>query len=341
MRFLEILLALALLQDPGGSATEFSRRIEREAAATKDAEVRGRLEKVRERLKERARTILGAVPAGDDRPVFMIHDISRLTAPILDQPFPAFWSDSPAPAPVAVEPGLGEEQIVDLIKERVSPGSWEGDQTMEKTPDMKLLIHAPPAIHHGTARMLELLDRETNRGWKASIAIFGLSVPRPAGFNPPSDGVLPEASDALLSKAVRDAGDIRALNSFEVAGRPLQLMSLFSGREVTFVAGYDKTGALTRKVLEGVCAELRVVSGGPEAFHISIRVGYRKILGIDEVTLAAGPVQTPRVVEVELPEEERRIPRGRRVLLGLLGPLPDEAKAGPYLAVVLRVDHAR
>jgi type II secretory pathway component GspD/PulD (secretin) len=45
------------------------------------------------------------------------------------------------------ESSVGEEQIVDLIKENISPGTWEGEQTIEKTPNQQLLVNAPPRVH--------------------------------------------------------------------------------------------------------------------------------------------------------------------------------------------------
>lgn len=45
------------------------------------------------------------------------------------------------------ESSVGEEQIVDLIKENIAPNTWEGDQTIEKTPNQQLLVNAPPKVH--------------------------------------------------------------------------------------------------------------------------------------------------------------------------------------------------
>ena len=45
------------------------------------------------------------------------------------------------------ESSIGQEQIVDLIKENISPGTWEGEQTIDKTPNQQLLVNAPPKVH--------------------------------------------------------------------------------------------------------------------------------------------------------------------------------------------------
>jgi type II secretory pathway component GspD/PulD (secretin) len=59
------------------------------------------------------------------------------------------------------ESSVGEEQIVDLIKENISPGTWEGDQTIEKTPNQQLLVNAPPRVHRELREFLGKLRSYT------------------------------------------------------------------------------------------------------------------------------------------------------------------------------------
>lgn len=56
---------------------------------------------------------------------------------------------------------VGEEQIVDLIKENIAPGTWEGDQTIEKTPNQQLLVHAPAHVHRELREFLGKLRSYT------------------------------------------------------------------------------------------------------------------------------------------------------------------------------------
>ncbi|HLY09081.1 MAG TPA: hypothetical protein VKW04_07265, partial [Planctomycetota bacterium] len=59
------------------------------------------------------------------------------------------------------ESSVGEEQIVDLIKENISPGTWEGEQTIEKTPNQQLLVNAPPRVHRELREFLGKLRSYT------------------------------------------------------------------------------------------------------------------------------------------------------------------------------------
>ncbi len=59
------------------------------------------------------------------------------------------------------ESSVGEEQIVDLIKENIAPGTWEGDQTIEKTPNQQLLVMAPPKVHRELREFLGKLRSYT------------------------------------------------------------------------------------------------------------------------------------------------------------------------------------
>ncbi len=52
------------------------------------------------------------------------------------------------------ESSIGQEQIVDLIKENISPGTWEGEQSIDKTPNQQLLVNAPPRVHRDLREFL-------------------------------------------------------------------------------------------------------------------------------------------------------------------------------------------
>jgi type II secretory pathway component GspD/PulD (secretin) len=59
------------------------------------------------------------------------------------------------------ESSVGEEQIVDLIKENIAPGTWEGEQSIEKTPNQQLLVNAPPRVHRELREFLGKLRSYT------------------------------------------------------------------------------------------------------------------------------------------------------------------------------------
>ncbi len=59
------------------------------------------------------------------------------------------------------EASVGEEQIVDLIRENIAPGTWEGEQTIEKTPNQQLLVNAPPQVHRELREFLGKLRSYT------------------------------------------------------------------------------------------------------------------------------------------------------------------------------------
>jgi hypothetical protein len=45
------------------------------------------------------------------------------------------------------ESSVSEDQIVDLIKDNVAPGSWENEYTIEKTPNQQLIVNHTPKVH--------------------------------------------------------------------------------------------------------------------------------------------------------------------------------------------------
>ncbi len=336
------LVLAATLQAPEEPVVRLQRALEEKLRSSGDAEVRRRAGDLREFLRDRIVTVLSGGPApADDAPVLGFHDPRTLMAPIQDRPFPAFWTlrlDGVKPAGGPLEPlqsPIGEEQIVDLIKERVAPGTWEGDRTIEKTPAGMLLIQAPPSVQRAVARFLRVQEAETRLAWRVSVELFALQDPRPAGLAVPRDGVLEE--DSLRKLEELAAGDrARRAGGFELSAPHSQLVSAFSGREVEIVVGHEEAGPRRVKVLDGLCVELMALPAGEGLVQARVRLGYRKLLGVEEVATARGPVQSPRFAETGFDEEVRMLRVGAPCMLGLLGPLPEEAKLPPYLLAVAR-----
>ncbi len=59
------------------------------------------------------------------------------------------------------EQSVGEAQIVDLIKENIAPGTWEGEYTIEKTPNQQLLVNAVPKVQRELREFLGKLRSYT------------------------------------------------------------------------------------------------------------------------------------------------------------------------------------
>lgn len=345
MRALLVVLAAAALQEPEEpAAVRLHRALEARLKTEGEGEVRRRLSDLRDLLRDRVATTLTGEPATpDDAPVVRMHDPRNLVAPLRDRPFPRFWEvrlhgGAPAGFPEEpLEPAIGEEQIVDLIRERVAPGTWEGNQTIEKTPSGQLLIQARPSIQRRVARLLRVLEAETRLEWRIAVEVIALADPPPL----PADGVL-EAADFKRLQELAAAGEsARRLGAFEITAPAAQRVSAFSGREVELVVGHDPDGPRRAAVLDGLCAEFRLLPGGEGHVHVHARLGFRKLLGVEEVATAKGAVQSPRLAETGFSEESRLLPVGRPCVLGLLGPLSEESKLPPYLVVIARLDPRR
>jgi hypothetical protein len=105
--------------------------------------------------------------------VLELHDIRDILVRLQDFPGPkvelvsaaagaggplggaAFTLEDPKPSSV------GEEQVLELIKENIFPGTWEGDQTIEKTPNQQLLVNAPRNVHRDLREFLGKLRSYT------------------------------------------------------------------------------------------------------------------------------------------------------------------------------------
>ncbi len=107
------------------------------------------------------------------KPILELHDIRDILVKLQDFGGPKVELVSPSGAgggPLTgatftldepKESTVGEEQIVDLIKENIAPGTWEGEQTIEKTPNQQLLVNASPQIHRELREFLGKLRSYT------------------------------------------------------------------------------------------------------------------------------------------------------------------------------------
>ncbi|MBI2932470.1 MAG: hypothetical protein HYY16_12530 [Planctomycetes bacterium] len=55
------------------------------------------------------------------------------------------------------EPTVSEEQILELIKDNIAPGTWEGEYTIEKTPNQQLLVNHTPRVQRELREFLQRL----------------------------------------------------------------------------------------------------------------------------------------------------------------------------------------
>lgn len=91
------------------------------------------------------------------KPILELHDIRDILVRIQDFPGPKVELQNPSGGAALTgasfsleepkESSVSEDQIVDLIKENIAPGSWESTYTIEKTPNQQLLVNHTPKTH--------------------------------------------------------------------------------------------------------------------------------------------------------------------------------------------------
>jgi type II secretory pathway component GspD/PulD (secretin) len=125
---------------------------------------------------------------------------------------------------------VGEEQIVDLIKENIAPGTWEGEQTIEKTPNQQLLVSAPPHVHRELREFLGKLRSYT-----------GTMVSVIARFVAAYDDFLDDVGVDIINRAnAALAGNDYAVNDYLLTGEATnQIGPGFVTQESARLESYD------------------------------------------------------------------------------------------------------
>ena len=215
-----------------------------------------------------------------------------------------------------MEPGINAEMLVDLVKESAAPGIWEGAHTIERTGARELLIHTHPRVHRQIERLLKRLEADEAQ-FSASVSLFAVDDPH----------VGEELSDEAAAK-------LRRLEAVTLSAQAEQIVSAVTGSERSLVMAFDGRKPVVRSVREGMAVELWGVPSG-EGLHVKARIGFRRILGVDELKTPQGAVQMPQLYEADV-AEERRVSFGKPIVLARIGPLPSEAGLPPFLLVVGR-----
>jgi hypothetical protein len=340
-----VLLAALLPQDPVEEAVVLARELRRRAAASQDSEVKLRLEEIARRMGIRAGISLCGEAEDPDHRVLRLHDILNLITPIQDSRSTDFWDwvwreqaalgatftlDEPR------EACIGEEFIVDFVKEMTGGDAWQGETTLEKTPNGQLLVNAPPALHRRVARVLQNLHRDSLAGIRLAFTLFASAGPLPLGAD--ERGAIPDEAWERLCRQADEGGAVRRLGSVETVAQPSQTLSAFSGARRP-VAFWGPDAPLASTIPDGLAMEAMALPSG-DGFTLRSRLSFTKVIRIDEVATAKGTLRLPRFAEAAF-ADLRTVPAGRPVLLGTLGPLAPEADLPPHVIVVCRASWVR
>lgn len=136
--------------------------------------------------------------------VMRLHEARGVLAPLSDHRGPSLSLPGPNPLHLQLEPpeqnrlSDRSEMIVDLLKENVAPGSWEGDATIERTPEERLLIRHRAEVHEDVRWLLDVLRRFAPTAVDVSLEVAELDAPGPPILGP--------AEADVLSARLRAAG---------------------------------------------------------------------------------------------------------------------------------------
>ncbi len=146
------------------------------------------------------------------KPVLELHDIRDILVKIQDFPGPKVELTSPSGGGTPLtgatfsleEPkqsSVSQEQIVDLIKENIAPGTWEGEYTIEMTPNQQLLVNHTSKTHKELREFLQRLRSYTGTmvaitarflasfdDFLDDVGVDIINRPPAAGFDVPSFG---------------------------------------------------------------------------------------------------------------------------------------------------------
>lgn len=216
------------------------------------------------------RTVVIGLPHWVSAPVLRVYDARPLLARTQDRVGPAVYLADPSHGFSVVtnepkESAVPAERLVDLIKETVAPGTWEGELTVEMSPDQRLLVSQYPRAQGEVARFLEALGALTAP--VVTVSAEAVEVEDPGALlGPPGAAAVfgPESIEGVAERvrAGRKDGNPRVLH---VSGSAAQRFHTLLLEEGSAVADWEGNDPITWSGLVQVgsldCRPL-VVAGG-------------------------------------------------------------------------------
>ncbi len=267
------------------------------------------------------------------RPVLRSYDIRRISYPPRDRIGPKVAIGHAAALGFMVfedeprESSIVEEQVPDLVKMNVAPGTWEGEATAELTPDGRLLVHHSPDVQREVAWLLETLASFPVPTVSFSAEILDADDAFADLLKPGTPSLFAPADIEPVARRVAAARPLR----LELAARSLQRAHALLTQEASGVSASVKGSPVVGKWI----AEAGVLDARPavSADGRSIQVELRLSLGQSR-ELAPTPrgslVRHERVL-TRL-ETTLLIPNGGGVLLAL--PARNSEASRPQLCLL-------
>jgi hypothetical protein len=208
------------------------------------------------------------------RVILRIYDVKALVRDVDQFPGPDAWPGSPLEGSLHVSaPGnttraLSTTTLAEMVRERISPGSWAAELcTSIEARGGKLVVVQVPEIHDSIEALLEHLARSS--GQQVALEFSVVRAPttqvEEALAKTTPDGSLSEEGLRLLDP-VEAARTDRLVASSRLNCFNGQRIHTFSGRHNTYVGDYDATGTtydpVVEMLLEGMMADVNPLVSG-------------------------------------------------------------------------------
>lgn len=228
------------------------------------------------------------------------------------------------------ESSNGEEQLVDLIKENVGSGTWEGLNTIERTIDQGgLTVNAHPETHEQLARFLDTLKVFSCAPVSLSAEIVEADDETASLLAPGAPMILAAADIDAVAARIRKARP----RLLQTSGLDSQRVHSFHREETSAIVGYLKGEAVSGTWI----TEAALLDVHPILVGDGRRISVELLLSLGQTR----PLEAARTIPGPLPRHERTliqlattllVPNGGGALLAL--PPRDSASARPQICLL-------
>ncbi len=227
------------------------------------------------------------------------------------------------------ESSVGEELIIDLIKENVAPGTWEGLTTIERTIEGGLTVNAHPEAHEELSWFLDALRQFSHTPVSLSAEI--------AEADDETASLLAPGAPVILSAVEIDAVADRIRKArprlLQTSGLDTQRVHSFHREETSAILGYVKGESITSTWI----AEAGLLDARPTLVANGRRISVELRLSLGQTR----PLEAARTIPGPLPRHERTVIQLATTLLipnggGALFALPprNSATARPQICLL-------
>jgi len=206
----------------------------------------------------------------------------------------------------AMAPGIGSEELVELIEARIAAESEEGSIRYSSG---QLVARKVAAVHQKIEKLLSMLREQLGYTITLQVKFVRLERNYYRQFLDKRGIIVPgHFTQEMISELLAEAGKdkpVQIVSNHEITAYEAQSVILREGRQVSLVSDYEVSGSGVIPVMNSVIQNIEVgliagltpvITGDRKQVDLTVKGSYVSLIEpVTEIQTKAGPIQQPQI----------------------------------------------